>query len=88
MPGFNENLGCARDQNGTVAKATTSIIVVSPLSHYGIANFAGNIESLFVSVVEGIAEVAAVALPLAAAGAAVVVPIRRRGKSQKTIRPS
>lgn len=74
------------DQNGTVATAKAIVRVVSSPSHYGIANFAGNIESLFINVVEGIAEVAAVALPIAAVGAVIVIPLRRRGRSQRAVK--
>ena len=74
------------DQNGTVATGTASIHVAAPPSQYGAVNFPATIANLFVSVVEGIAEVAVVALPLAAVGAAVILPLRRRSRVQKTVR--
>ena len=74
------------DQNGTVAKATSTIRVAAPPGHVGIADFTGSIASLFISVVEGIAEVGAVVLPLAAVGALVIIPIRRRSRGQKAVK--
>jgi len=76
------------DQNGTVKAASTSIQVTASPSQYGVANFPTMIANLFVNVVEGIAEVAVVVLPLAAVGAAVVIPLRRRGRTQKEVKPS
>lgn len=71
------------DQNGTVARASATIRVAAAPSHYGIVNFPTMVANLFVSVVEGIAEVAVVVLPLAAVGAVIVIPLRRRGRIQK-----
>ncbi|MGP8125822.1 MAG: DUF4349 domain-containing protein, partial [Nitrososphaerales archaeon] len=45
------------DQNGTVASASTDIRVAASPSQYGVGNFPTMIANLFVSVVEGIAEV-------------------------------
>jgi len=73
----------ATDQNGTVATASATIHVVAPPSHYGIVNFPTMVANLFVSVVEGIAEVAVVVLPLAAVGAVIVIPLRHRSRIQK-----
>lgn len=74
------------DQNGTVAKAASTIRVAAPPGRVGLADFTGTIASLFISVVEGIAEVGAVVLPLAAVGAMVIIPMRRRSRSQKAVK--
>ncbi len=76
----------ATDQNGTVARASATIRIVAAPNHYGAANFPTMIANLFVNVVEGIAEVAVVVLPLAAVGAVVVIPLRRRSRVQKNIK--
>ncbi len=76
------------DQNGDVTMATTSIHVEAAPKRYGVGNFPSTIANLFVNVVEGIAEVAVVVLPLAAVGAVVVIPLRRRSRAQKAIKPS
>ncbi len=76
------------DQNGTVASESTDIRVAASPSQYGVGNFPALIANLFVSVVEGIAEVAVVVLPLAAVGAVVVIPLRRRSRSQKEVKQS
>jgi len=78
----------ATDQNGTVVQQTATVKVVAAPVPSGISGFFGYIGGLFLSVVEGIVEVAVVVLPLAAVGAAVVIPIQRRGRSQKNIKQS
>ena len=88
QPGDFKVTVTATDQNGTVAIASTKIHVDAPPAQYGATNFFGNVANLFVNVVEGIAEVAVVVLPLAAVGAVVVVPLRRRSKPQKDIQQS
>jgi len=76
------------DQNGTVVQQTATVKVVAPPSPSGISGFFGYIGGLFLNVVEGIVEVAVVVLPLAAVGVAIVIPIQRRGKSQKSVKQS
>jgi len=76
----------ATDQNGTVASAWATIRVSAAPTQYGAVNFLTMVANLFVSVVEGIVEVAVVVLPLAAVGAVIVIPLRRRSKTQKSIR--
>jgi len=78
----------ATDQNGTVATAYATIRVAAAPSQLGVVNFPTLIANLFVNVVEGIAEVAVVVLPLAAVGAIVVIPLRRRIRTQKGIKQS
>jgi len=78
----------ATDQNGTVVQQTSTVDVVAPPAPSGVTGFFGYIGGLFLSVVEGIVEVAVVVLPLAAVGAAVVIPIQRREKSQKSVKQS
>jgi hypothetical protein len=78
----------ATDQNGTVAITTAKIHVAAPQAQLGAADFLGNVANLFVNVVEGIVEVAVVVLPLAAVGAVVVIPLRRRSRPQKDAKQS
>jgi hypothetical protein len=78
----------ATDQNGTVARASATINVAAAPNQYGVSNFPTMVANLFVNVVEGIAEVAVVVLPLAAVGAVVVIPLRRRSRTQKAIKQS
>jgi Domain of unknown function (DUF4349)/PKD domain len=88
QPGTYKVTVSATDQNGTVSQASTTIRVVPPLAQSGLGSFLGYVGGLFVSVVEGIVEVAVVVLPVAAVGAAIVIPIQRRGKAQKQVRQS
>jgi PKD repeat protein len=78
----------ATDQNGTVVQSSTTVKVVAAQSQSGIQTFFGSVANLFTSVVEGIVEVAVVVLPLAAVGAAIVLPIQRHGRNQKVIKQS
>ena len=91
QPGDYRVLVSATDQNGTVAQNSTTIkVVASPgaPSTSGIQGFLGYVGGLFLSVVEGIVEVAVVVLPLAAVGAAIVVPIQRYQGRQKGAKQS
>jgi len=74
----------ATDQNGTVALTTANVHVDPPPGQGGLTGFFGTVSNLFVSVIEGIVEVAVVVLPLAAVGAVVVLPLRRRSKPRNT----
>jgi len=76
----------ATDQNGTVKIATQKVHVNAAPTQLGINDFFGNVANLFVNVLEGIVEVAVVVLPLAAVGAVIVIPLRRRSKPQKDIK--
>lgn len=76
------------DQNGTVASRWVSIHVTAAPSQLGFGDFPGIVAGLFVRVVEGIVEVAAVVVPVALVAAAVLVPIRRWSRGQKTIKQS
>jgi hypothetical protein len=78
----------ATDQNGTVVQSSVVVKVVALPAQSGIQNFFGNVGNLFTNVVEGIIEVAVVVLPIAAVGAAIIVPIQRRGRTQKDVRES
>jgi uncharacterized protein DUF4349/PKD domain-containing protein len=78
----------ATDQNGTAVIATPVKIHVDPApGQGGIGGFLGTVSGLFVNVVEGIVEVAVVVLPLAAVGAVLFLPFRRRNRAQKEIKP-
>ena len=85
QPGTYNVLVSATDQNGTVATATAVVKVTAASATSGVSGFFGYVGSLFLGVVEGIIEVAVVGLPLAAVGAAIVIPIQRR-RSQKPVK--
>ncbi len=76
------------DQNGTVAQTSAVVNVVAPPGiQTGVGGFFGYIGGLFVSVIEGIVEVAVVVLPLAAVALVVVFPFyRRAGRAQKSVK--
>lgn len=76
------------DQNGTVASRWVSIHVTAAPSQLGFGDFPGSVAGLFVRVVEGMVEVAAVVVPVALVAAAVLVPIRRWSRGQKTVKQS
>ncbi len=76
----------ATDQNGTVVQSTATVRVDAVQAQSGLQTFFGNVASLFINVVEGIVEVAVVVLPLAAVGAAIILPIERRGRAQKSVK--
>lgn len=78
----------ATDQNGTSAAQWVMVHVSTPSGQSRFASFIGTVSGLFVSVVEGIAEVAVVVLPIAAVGAVVVIPLQRRARNQKAARQS
>ncbi len=86
--GVYKVLASATDLNGTVVQATATIRVVAPQTQSGFESFLGTVSNLFVSVVEGIVEVAAVVLPIAAVGAVIIIPIQRHNKSQRDVRQS
>lgn len=76
------------DQSGNVTSAWTLVHVVAAPTQSGVNAFFGNVANLLVSVVEGIVEVAVVVLPIAAVGAAIIIPLQRRGRGQKEIKQS
>jgi uncharacterized protein DUF4349/PKD domain-containing protein len=78
----------ATDQNGTVAQANAVVRVVAAPAQSALGGFFGSVGNLLVNVLEGIVEVAVVVLPIAAVGAAVIIPIQRRGRGQKGVKQS
>ena len=76
------------DQLGNTTSAWTMIRVAAAPAQSGFSAFFGNVGNLFLNVVEGIVEVAVVVLPLAAVGLAILIPIQRHEKGQKSIKPS
>lgn len=86
QPGAYKVLASATDQNGTVVQSSAEVKVAAAPSTSGPGSFFAYVGGLFLGVVEGIVEVAAVVLPLAAVGAAVIIPIQRRGRNQKGTR--
>ncbi|MDG6983343.1 MAG: DUF4349 domain-containing protein [Nitrososphaerota archaeon] len=88
QPGQYNVTATATDQNGTSAEQWVLVRVSAPPGQSGLATFIGTVSGLFVNVVEGIAEVAVVVLPIAAVGAAVVIPLQKRSRSQKAARQS
>ena len=85
-PGNYKVVASTTDQNGTVNQSYVVVHAVAVPTQTGIANFFNSVGGLFFSVVEGIVEVAAVVLPIAAVGAAIIIPLQRRGRSQKSVR--
>ncbi len=88
QPGnYNVTVGVT-DQEGNTTGAWTVVRVTAPPAQSGLNAFFDNVGGLFLSVVEGIVEVAVVVLPIAAVGAAVIIPLQRRGRGQKDIKQS
>ena len=83
LPGEYNVTVTATDQNGTTAERSTMVRVTPAPGASGFQSFAETVSGLFVSVVEGIAEVAVVVLPIAAVGAVIAIPLQRRARSQK-----
>ncbi len=89
QPGDYRVVVSTTDQNGTVVQSNNvTVRVAAPQAQSGISTFFGNVGNLLVSVVEGIVEVAVVVLPIAAVGAAIIIPIQRHGRTQKQIKQS
>lgn len=88
QPGNYKIIATATDQNGTVTQQSATIKVVAAPSPSGISNFLDMVGGLFVNVIEGIVEVAVVVLPIAAVGAAIIIPVQRRRGAQKSLKQS
>ncbi len=88
QPGDYKVLVSATDQNGTVVTKGANVKVEALPATSGAQGFLGYVGNLFISVIEGIIEVAVVVLPLAAVGAAIVLPLQRRGRAQKSVKQS
>ncbi len=76
----------ATDSKGSVAMASALVHATAPPAKVGFGDFGVTLASLLIRVVEGIAEVAVVALPVALVLAVVVYPLRRRGRAQKDLK--
>jgi uncharacterized protein DUF4349/PKD domain-containing protein len=76
----------ATDAKGNVTTAWTIIRVTEPPTKVGFGDFGVNLEALVVHVVEGMAEIAVVILPIALIAVVVVYPFRRRSKMTKEIK--
>jgi len=74
------------DSAGSVTMASTIVHVLPAPSTFGFGNFPTTLADLFVRVLEGMATVAVVVLPVAGVLAVVLVPIRRRGKPRGELR--
>ncbi len=88
QPGDYSVFVSATDQNGTVAKQTATVKVVAAPATSGVGGFFNYVGGLFLSMVEGIVEVAAIVLPLAAVGAAILIPIQRHERSRQSSKQS
>ena len=73
----------ATDSNGTVKEASTLIHVSAAPSH-SFKNFSNYVSGLLIAVVEGIVEVAVVALPIAFVVGLVILPFRNRFRTNKS----
>ena len=78
----------ATDAKGNVTMAWALIHVTEPPTSVGFGNFGATIEALMIHVVEGMAEIAVVIVPIALVAAAVIYPFARRNKAPKEIRQS
>lgn len=79
------------DQTGNVSTQYLTIKVMTSTASVGLSSFANTIITLFVSVIEGIAEVAVVVLPLLGVAAIIILPIRYRSKisgARKATKPT
>ena len=76
----------ATDSNGTVLE-TSILIHVSPAPSHSIKNFYDYVGGLLLAVVEGIVEVAVVALPIALVIGVVYLPFRNRFRAKKSPTP-
>lgn len=83
QPGTYNVTVTATDQNGTAVQQSVLVRVTPAPGFSGFQGFISTVSGLFVSVVEGIAEVAVVVLPIAAVGAAIVIPFQKRASHQK-----
>jgi len=88
QPGDYRVVVSATDQNGTVVQRAAAVEVVGAISPSGVGGFFGYVGSLFLGVVEGIVEVAAVVLPLAGVVAVIVIPIQRYEKARQGVKQS
>jgi hypothetical protein len=82
-PGTYNVTVTATDQNGSAVQQSVIVHVTAVPGFSGFRGFVSTVSGLFVNVVEGIAEVAVVVLPIAAVGAAIVLPFQRRASRQK-----
>lgn len=76
------------DSAGNVAMASAVVNVKSPSAASPLAGFAGNVENLFVDVIEDMAEVAVVVVPVGLVLLAIIMPLRRRPRIQREVKPS
>ncbi|MDV3244529.1 MAG: DUF4349 domain-containing protein, partial [Nitrososphaerales archaeon] len=76
----------ATDSKGSVMMASALVHATAAPAKVGFGDFGVTLASLLVRVIEGIAEVAVVALPVAFVLAVVVYPLRRRGRAQKDLK--
>lgn len=76
----------ATDSAGDVTMASALVRVSRAPSSLGFGDFPTMLANLFVRVLEGIATVAVVVLPIAGVLAAVLVPLRRRGRPRAELK--
>jgi hypothetical protein len=76
------------DSSGNVAMQSALIHVTNAPGQTPLAGFFGTVGNLFVSVIEGIAEVAVVVIPIGLVAFAVLIPFRRRARLQKEVKSS
>lgn len=76
----------ATDSKGNVTMSYVMIHVAAPPTALGFGNFPASLADLFVRVVEGMATVAVVVLPVAGVLAVVLIPLRKRGKGRQELK--
>jgi hypothetical protein len=78
----------ATDSKGNVTTAWAVIHVTEPPTKVGFGDFGVNLEALMIHVVEGMAEIAVVILPIALVVMVVIYPFRRRSRMPKEAKQS
>lgn len=76
------------DYNGTYVSKWAMVHVTAPPTQLGLGDLPATAAGLFIRVVGGIVEAAAVIIPLALVAAVVLLPIRRWTRGQKTVKQS
>ncbi|MDG6929554.1 MAG: PKD domain-containing protein, partial [Nitrososphaerota archaeon] len=75
-PGDYNVTATATDSSGETVTRWAEIHVTSPPLRFDASGFAASVATLFVGVLEGIVEVAVVAVPLFLVGLAVYLPLK------------
>lgn len=83
QPGHYNVSVAATDSTGNVTESWTMVNVLNPPVTSSFGNFPAFVGGLFLSVIEGIIEVAVVVIPMVAVIGVVVIPLKRRFDASK-----